>query len=138
MKLLFLIACKYFRNYKSYIETYINNIQKFYDDVDILIVDNNSRHIEDIINIISKYKNVYLITNRSNNKYEIGAYRFGIKFMDEFINNYEYIIFSQDTYIIINKYDFNILKDKNVKACPFKISDNTKKYEEKYLRLYEI
>lgn len=131
MKLLFLIACKYYRNYKSYIEIYINNIQKFYDDVDILIVDNNSKHIEDIINIISKYKNVYLITNKSDNKYEIGAYRFGIKFMGEFINNYEYIIFSQDTYIINKKYDFNILKINDIKACPF--TPDIKKYNDRYL-----
>ena len=118
MKLLFIIAHKYCRGYESYLEYYINNIQTFYgDDAYILIVDNNSIHLQDIQLKISKYKNVKIIINTSDSCYEMGAYRFGINFMNEQINEFEYIIFTQDTFIIKNKYDFNNLILNDVKAC---------------------
>ena len=117
MKILFIIAHKYFREYESYLEYYINNIQSFYgNDASILIVDNNSQH-KDIQEKISKYKNVEMIINTSDSFYELGAYRFGITYMNEKINEFEYIIFSQDSFVIKNKYDFNNLISNDVKAC---------------------
>lgn len=130
MKLLFIISHKYYRNYRSYIELYINNIQSHYNDADILIVDNNSKYYNDIEFICSKYNNVNFIINTSNSKYEIGAYRFGINFLNNKINEYDYVIFTQDTFILINKYDFNILKLNNVKACTLVSDDKTKKKHE--------
>lgn len=118
MKNLFIIAQRYYRQYPSYVENYIINVQKYYnDDVDILLVDNNSKHVCDIQNIITKYKNVELIINTSDSKFELGAYRHGIKYMGDKIFDYEYIIFTQDTFILKNKYDFNNLINDNVKAC---------------------
>jgi hypothetical protein len=118
MKLLFIISHKYCRGYDSYLEYYINNIQCLYGNyANILIVDNNSICLEDIHEKISKYKNVELIINTSDCKFELGAYRFGINYINEKINDYEYIIFTQDTFVLKNKYDFNNLILNDVKAC---------------------
>ena len=118
MKLLFIIAHKYCRGYETYLEYYINNIQSFYgNDANVLIVDNNSICLEDIHEKISKYKNVEIIINTSDSKFELGAYRFGINYINEKINEYEYIIFIQDTFVLKNKYDFNNLTINDVKAC---------------------
>lgn len=126
-----MIVTKYYRNYRSYIELYINNIQKLYqDDADILLVDNNSKYIDDINLLILKYNNVSLINNISNSKYEIGAYRYGIQYLDDKIKKYDYIIFTQDTFIINNKYDFNILKLNDTLACT--IVSDIKRPEERW------
>lgn len=118
MKLLFIIAHKYYRNYETYTEKYIKNVQNFYNkDADILIVDNNSININDIEKMVSKYENVKLIINTSDVKFEIGAYRFGLKYLGNNINKYDYIIFTQDTFILKNKYDFNNLVNDNINAC---------------------
>ena len=63
------------------------------------------------------YPNVTIIPNNTNCKYELGAYKVGINYV---INNnlsFDYYIFTQDTLIIKNRYDFNILKNNNVTAC---------------------
>ena len=117
MKFLFIIAHKYYRKYESFIEFYINNINTFYnDDADILIVDNNSTHYQDIEDKVSKYNNVTFIINTSDSKFELGAYRFGINYLGDKIKEYEYIVFSQDTFVLKNKYDFNNLIINDVKA----------------------
>ena len=118
MKLLFIIAHKYYRGYETYLEYYINNIQTFYgDDANVLIVDNNSIYLQDIQEKISKYKNVEIIINTSDSKFELGAYKFGINYINEKRNEYEYMIFIQDTFVLKNKYDFNNLILNDVKAC---------------------
>ena len=98
IKVCFVIAFKYFRGYNSHILEYINNIFSFYKNAHILIVDNNSTYLQDFnFNI---YENVTLLINESECKFELGAYKVGIK------------------YIIHNKYDFSILLNNNTFACP--------------------
>ena len=118
MKILFIIANKYHRKLNTLLDLYITNIKNCYnDDADILIVDNNSENINDIELLIKKYNNCTLIINNSSSKYELGAYRYGIEYIGNNITNYEYIIFTQDNFILNKKYDFNNLIDNNIKAC---------------------
>lgn len=121
MNLLFIITHKYNRNYKTYIKYYVNNIQKFYPNSFILIVDNNSEHIQDIIDIFKDYKNLKIIINNSICKFEIGAYKVGIKYIrkNKFLRkNFDYYVFSQDNFILKNKFDVKKeLYNKNIKAC---------------------
>ena len=42
MKLCFIITCKVYHNYISYLTLYVNNIINFYNDSLIILVDNNS------------------------------------------------------------------------------------------------
>jgi hypothetical protein len=115
----FIIAHKYNRNYDSYIKFYVDNIQKYYKDSYIIIVDNNSIYIEDIKEIFKNYKNLIILTNNIECKYELGAYKVGIQYIidNNLINNYEFYVFTQDNFIIKNKFDFNILKNNNTNAC---------------------
>ena len=116
-KVCFIIALKYYRNYPTHIKEYVDSINKFYNNSFILIVDNNSTYIEDIK---FEYNNVIIITNTSDSKFEMGAYNFGINYIIEnnLTDNYEYYIFTQDTFILHNKYDFNNLLNNNITACP--------------------
>lgn len=118
-KLLFIIALKYYRNYDTFIKYYVDNIQKFYQNSFTLIVDNNSKYIDDVHTMFNGYDNVKIITNTSSKKMDIGAYLFGMDYLIEnnLISTYDYVVFSQDTYILKNKYDFNILKEKNITAA---------------------
>lgn len=114
----FIIALKYVRGYDSYIKIYVDNIQKFYKNSFIVIVDNNSTYIKDIEIVLKNYKNLIILTNTSDSKYEVGAYKFGLKWLiDNSMINYDYYVFTQDTFILENKYDFNKLKYLNVQAC---------------------
>jgi hypothetical protein len=117
----FIIALKYYRNHQTYIKYYVDNIQKFYKNSQVLIIDNNSKYIADIIAIFKDYNNVIIINNNTICKFEIGAYKVGINYLitNNLIDKYEYYIFSQDTFILKNKYDFNNLKNKNTLACAF-------------------
>jgi hypothetical protein len=117
----FIIAHKYYRNYESYIQIYVDNILKFYKDSLCIIVDNNSKYIEDIINKLKDYKNVIILSNDSQCKFEIGAYKVGIYDLIEknLLNKYNYVVFSQDTFVLKSKYDFNELVINNDKALPF-------------------
>jgi len=74
-KVCFIISHKYYRNYESYIQYYVDNIQKFYPESLCIIVDNNSTHIDDIINKLNTYNNVIILSNVSLCKFEIGAYK---------------------------------------------------------------
>lgn len=116
----FIIAHKYVRGYTSYIEYYINNIQTHYPKALIIIVDNNSEHIDDIFQKLSFYDNVVLLTNNINCKFELGAYQVGMKYLLD--NNlqdcYNYYMCTQDLYILKNKYDLTKLRDSGVGAAP--------------------
>jgi len=121
-KLCFIIAHKYSIKFKSYIKYYVDNIQKFYKDSFILIVDNNSNNIENILNIFNNYNNLKIIINNSNAKFELGAYNEGIRYIltNNLLNKYEYFVFSQDNYVLKNKFDVKKeLIDKNILACSF-------------------
>jgi len=117
--ILFIIALKYFRNYDTFIKYYVDNIQKFYPDSFILIIDNNSNYIADIHTMFNGYDNVKIITNTSTKKMDIGAYLFGIDYLVEnnLVNTYDFVVFSQDTYVLKNKYDFNIFIENNITAA---------------------
>jgi hypothetical protein len=118
-RLCFIISHKYYRNYKSIIELYIQNINKYYKNSYILIVDNKSKWLEDIINITKPYENVKIIINESNCFFEIGAYKYGINFLknNNLLKNFDYFVFTQDNFIVNKKYDFNNLKKNDVNAC---------------------
>jgi hypothetical protein len=125
-KICFIIACKYYRNYKSYIKYYVDNIKKFYENSYIILVDNNSLYIKDIIDTLKDYKNIEIIINNSECKFEIGAYNEGIRYIqnNSFLKEYDYFVFSQDTFILNNKYDFNELYNNNIFACSFNHFNN--------------
>jgi hypothetical protein len=119
-KVCFVIALKYYRTYESFIKYYVDNIQRLYKNSFIIIVDNNSRYIDDIKQMFIKYTNLIIITNDTICKFEIGAYKVGINYLilNNLLDNYNYYIFTQDNFILKNKYDFNILSNNNTVACP--------------------
>jgi len=134
----FMITMKYVRGYELHLKTYVDNIQTFYKNSFILIVDNNSLFLEDIEDIFKHYNDINIITNTSESKYEVGGYTFGIKWLiDNNKLNYDYYVFSQDNFIIQEKYDFNKLVYFNIQACcvvehiehpdPYNLYDYTKK-----------
>ena len=117
-KICFIIANKYIRGYSTHIKTYVENINTFYKDCFVLIVDNNSNHFKE--DITFDYENVLVITNTSECKFELGAYKFGISYLleNKLLNSYEYFVFTQDTFVLTNYYDFNNLLENNIIACP--------------------
>jgi len=124
--LIFVIACKYYRSYPTFIKYYVDNIQKFYSNTFTIIVDNNSIDIQDIKDQLKDYKDVIILDNNTICKYEIGAYKVAINYMidNDLIDKYNYCIFTQDTFILKNKYDFNNLKNNNIFACPLFYNKN--------------
>ena len=125
-KLCFIIAHRYYRSYESYIQYYVDNIQKFYMNSFIIIVDNNSKHINDIKHKLANYSNLVILSNETPCKFEIGAYKVGITYLidNNLVNNYNFCIFTQDNFILNNKYNFNILNNDGVKACSLVIGDH--------------
>jgi len=118
-KLCFIIAHRYAKNYESYLKYIINNITTFYKDALILVVDNNSADLRELYNTIDKNINLKFIVNNSESKFELGAYTYGITYLiqNNLIINFDYFVMIQDTYLPINKYNFNKLITNNVKAC---------------------
>jgi hypothetical protein len=119
-RVVFIIAHKYYRTFQSFIKYYVDNIQKFYGDrAYIIIVDNQSKYIQDIIDIFQNYERVTILLNTLPCKFEQGAYNVGINFILE--NNlfhlFDYYVFTQDTFILKNKFDFHLLEEKNTVAC---------------------
>jgi hypothetical protein len=130
----FIISHKYNRNYKSYIKYYINNIQKMYSNSLCIIVDNNSKHIKDIIDELREFKNIIILTNVSACKFELGAYKVGIYYLLEknLLNTYDYIVFSQDNYVLKNKFDFNYMKNHNLFGANFASANDGELHFEHY------
>jgi hypothetical protein len=116
-KICFVIALKYYRTYPVYIREYVDNIRKYYDDSFIIIVDNNSEHIGDIT---FDYDNVVIITNTSDQKFELGAYNLGIRYIIDngLTEKYDYYTFTQETFMLCKKFDVDELANNGVKACP--------------------
>lgn len=116
----FIIAHKYFRGYESYLKYYISNIHSFYKNALVLVVDNNSNFKEDIFDNIEKNNKIVFLDNNIECKFELGAYQVGIKYLidNEILNNYDYVVCTQDNFVIKNKLDFNKLNSENVKSCP--------------------
>jgi hypothetical protein len=113
MKPIFIIAHKYFRGYESYTEYYIQNIKNFF-------------------NKISSY-NLILLDNNIESKFEIGAYTVGLKYIidNNLSDEYSYVFFTQDNFVIKNKVDLNKLLNDNVFSCPIvgcERNPNSKEY----------
>lgn len=117
-KVCFIIAHKYFREYPTYIQIYVDNIFKFYSDAFVLIINNNSDNINDINITFKKYANLAIIENISESKYELGAFTFGINWFNDnnLLSYYDYYIFTQDTFILSKKYDFDYFKNNNIEC----------------------
>lgn len=118
-KVVFIISHKYFKGYESYLNYYIQNIINFYDNFLILIVDNNSLYKDEIFNKCPKLSNVVFLDNNIECKFEIGAYQIGLKYLidNDLYRNYNYIVMTQDNFVLNNRYDFDELYKKNVTAC---------------------
>lgn len=113
--LCFIIACKVYKNYPSYLEFYVSNIKEYYPSALILLVDNNSTYKQ--YYDIFKNTSVVILENTSESKFEVGAYKFATEYIKNNNIKYDYYICSQDTFVLVNKYDFNTLIKDNVKAC---------------------
>lgn len=117
----FIIAHKYFRGYKNYTDYYIENIKKAYGDQALsIIVDNNSQFKDESFDRFKHLPNVTLLDNNIKSKFEVGGYQVGLQHVldNDLKENYEYYVFTQDTFILKNKYDFNNLLQDNIWACP--------------------
>jgi hypothetical protein len=137
---MFVIAHRYYRQYKSYIKYYVDNIQQFYgDDSFILIVDNNSKHLHDIREMFKEYTNIEIIVNDTICKFEIGAYKKGIEYIFEKkrLPDFDYYAFTQDNFVLKHRFDFNTLKEKNTMACSLNFSVHTDKCYDKYIPLLQ-
>ena len=119
--LCFVIAHRYYRMYPSYIQYYVDNIQKYYENALTIIVDNNSSYLTDIIEKFVNYKDVVILINNTECKFELGAYNEGIRYLIQtnIYDNYSFVIFSQDTFVLKNKFDFQALTDKQTLAGVF-------------------
>jgi hypothetical protein len=124
----FIIGCKYYRNYVTYIKYYVDNIIKYYSNYLIIIVDNESTYIDDLIQLFNflNYKNIIILSNNIECKFEIGGYKLGILYLfkNNLIDKYDYYVFTQDNFVLKNKYDFNILNDNNIYACAINVFDD--------------
>jgi hypothetical protein len=91
----------------------VDNIQHFYENSFIIIVDNNSKYLEDITVKLANYKNILFLINNTECKFELGAYKVGIQYLLEnnVFSDYSFVILSQDTFVLKNKYDFQLLED---------------------------
>jgi hypothetical protein len=119
-KVCFIIAHKYFRGYESYLKYYVEQILNFYSNSLIVIIDNNSNYKEDVFKTLPENEKIILLDNDIECKFELGAYQVGLNYIikNELINKYDYYIFSQDNFILKNKYEFNVLTKSGIKACP--------------------
>lgn len=124
-KVVFTIAHKYIRGHETNIDYYVSNIKKYYKDSKVFIVDNNSTDIKDIEDKLSHYLtqpeyDVQILHNQTEYQFELGAYHYGIQTLLETNEwkNYDYFVFTQDSYILKNKYDFHLLRNNRQYACP--------------------
>ena len=115
-KICFIIACRIVENYDTFIIQYVENINKYYENNLIILVDNNSKNT-DLYNNFKDMKNVILLTNNSECKYELGAYKVGYNYIISNNLNYDYYVCVQDLMMLNKKFDFNELILNNIKAC---------------------
>jgi len=115
----FIIAHKYFRGYESHLKYYIEQIFNLYNNAFIVVVDNNSTFKSEIFDTLPNNNNIVLLDNNIDCKFELGAYQVGIKYMidNNLIHLFDYYVFTQDNFILKNKYNFNNLFDHNINAC---------------------
>jgi hypothetical protein len=118
-KVCFIISNKYILGYPNFLKHYIDNVIEFYGNSLILVVDNNSNNINDLVLQFKSYDNVTIIQNTDICKFEIGAYKFGIKYLIEqnLIEKYDYYACTQDNYFLQNNFDFRLLDKNNVNGA---------------------
>jgi hypothetical protein len=114
----FVIAHKYFRGFDSYVEYYVKNIKKLYENSTIIVVDNNSVDRDDIFDELRKIDGVVLLDNDIESKFEIGAYTVGLKYLIDNKIDFEYVVFTQDVFVLKNRFDFACLYADGILACP--------------------
>jgi hypothetical protein len=120
-KPIFIIAQKYYKGYESFLKHYVDNILEFYgDNCKILIVDNNSTYPYELWETLPKNKNITLLINDIECKFELGAYQVGINYIIEnnLLESYDYYVCTQDNFIIKNKLDLDKMYDSQIYACP--------------------
>lgn len=117
-KVVFIISHYYCRGYRSFLKIYIDNINTYYTDSLIIVVDNKSVYKDDIFNELKSIPNVIFLDNNTDCKFEIGAYKTGIKYLldNNIITNYQYFVLTQDTFFLNKKYDFNNFKINKINA----------------------
>ena len=100
---------------------YVDRINLFYPRSFVIIVDNQSEYLDDIRLCLKGYSNVAIIVNNSDCMFEVGAYKEGIRFINDcgVLFKFDYFIFSQDTFVANNPYDFRLLKARNIQAASF-------------------
>jgi hypothetical protein len=116
IKLCFIVACKVYKQYKSYISFYVKKIKEYYPNAMIILVDNNSPYSE-YFEQFTSMENVVVIENTSIYKFEIGAYKFATEYIKENNLLYDFYVCTQDTFVLVNKYDFNNLKENHITAA---------------------
>jgi hypothetical protein len=116
ISLCFIISCKVYKQYKIYLPFYISNIKEYYPTALIILVDNNSEYNE-YYNQFKGIDNIVLLENTSKAKFELGAYKFATEYIIKNNLMFDYYVCVQDTFVLVNKYDFNTLRNDNVKAC---------------------
>jgi hypothetical protein len=57
------------------------------------------------------------LENTSESKFELGAYKFATEYIKNNNIKVDYYVCTQDTFVLVNKYDFNTLIKNNVKAA---------------------
>lgn len=119
-KVSFIIAHKYFRGWESYLNYYINNIFEYYESPLVIVVDNNSKYKNDIFENLDRKNEIILLDNDIESKFEMGAYQVGLRYIvkNNLENEYDYVVLTQDNFILNKKLDFNDLIQKNIHACP--------------------
>jgi hypothetical protein len=119
-KVCFIISHKYFRGYPSYLKYYIENIQRCYPEALTVVVDNNSVHVKDIFSDLQDFDRVVLLDNDIESKFELGAYQVGMRYIVEnnLVDDYEYYIYTQDNFVLKNKYDFAEMASTETYAKP--------------------
>lgn len=108
-RICFIIAHKYYRGYESYLKYYIDNIQTLYPHALTIVVDNNSKYVDDIFDPLRGCDNVVLLENDIECKFELGAYQVGIRYIinNNLLEQYTHYVCVQDTFVLKNYYDFD-------------------------------
>lgn len=119
-KVCFIIAHKFFRGWPSYLEYYLDNIQRLYPNSLTVVVDNNSKYVEDIFGPLRGRENVVFLTNDIECKFELGAYQVGMRYIIEhgLVDEYSYYVCTQDNFVAKNRFDFDALLAGGTYALP--------------------
>ena len=117
----FIVTHKYVRGHTSYVEHYIDNVKAAYgDEALVILTDNNSVARDDIFDKLRNIDNVVLLDNDIECKFELGGYQVGLQHIldSKLIDQYEYYVFTQDTFVFKNRVNFDEYLAKGATAFP--------------------